>query len=347
MSVNLGVYTSAVAVQDALSNNKFVQFDPTAKRTISPLIRILTSSINTTGVIQRQIARGGGQKASVDLIYQPRLLESSVSSTPLDACSTGDKNGDLSTSYDIDKNSGSWAKGTIDVKTDLVDAVFPHEYYVQQKIRSLMDAVYRSMATKSFAEISALVGNHASTGNATAITGATKDSNGNLSDDLISKMTYDLSMMEVEGITPFAVGGSQDWQRLQNALGYTCCTSALNFDLNEYNRAVGVAPVFDYRAETQWGAGSVYMIVPGALQLVSFNANGGAAVADDDTYKSATIMDPETGVMFDYEAKYDCGVWTFSLGLAHEVFGMPPDMFQTGDRLEGVNYVSEFEISNS
>jgi hypothetical protein len=59
-------------------------------------------------------------------------------------------------------------------------------------------------------------------------------------------------------------------------------------------------------------------------------------------------MHPELNVMFDYYAEYACSgssrQWNFGLAYNFDTAFLPNDMFQVGDRMEGVNGLLEFEV---
>ncbi len=352
MSVDLNTYVSCEPIQQAL-NGKFVDFDPTDNRFVPQFLRVVNSDANTMGVLQNQIDRGDGHKMDVKVTYTPRMQESETSNTPLDACTTGDENGETSTTYEIDNTAGTWAKATVDL-TKLIDNCKTDEYFVSKQVRNLIDVVVRSMGTKTVAEAGALFGNHASTGTDTAVTGATKDSSGTWINDLTGKIEYEIALSEIEGSAVFAFGGSQAFREWQTNVGYNCCTGAYNVDLNAYNETYGPALVFDKRIAKAtvlpWGdADSVGVMVPGALQLLTYNQNRGAngiREINTGTDVVGTLLDPISGILFDYEATYNCKKWTFSVGVAHQLVAMPADMFSGGDDLEGVNYFYNFTIDN-
>lgn len=80
-------------------------------------------------------------------------------------------------------------------------------------------------------------------------------------------------------------------------------------------------------------------LMPGNVQLMTFNKYNGQYVKKNDSFKKFTIVDPYTGLEWDIRWKYDdCNeVWMVTLGLMYELYFMPTDAFRADDPLNGVN----------
>ena len=90
-------------------------------------------------------------------------------------------------------------------------------------------------------------------------------------------------------------------------------------------------------------------IIPGAVQMISFNEFKGILEMNDSTLVQGTLQhpDPALPLTFDYRAEYTCNgadqkVWNFEISLNHDFIFLPADMYQAGDRLEGVNGILTF-----
>jgi hypothetical protein len=87
-------------------------------------------------------------------------------------------------------------------------------------------------------------------------------------------------------------------------------------------------------------------MIPGALQLLTFNKHRGSKYREIDApqLKRGVLAhpNPDINILFDFYAELDCNVWKFYLGVAHHLVAAPADMFFTGDRLSGINGVVEF-----
>jgi hypothetical protein len=94
---------------------------------------------------------------------------------------------------------------------------------------------------------------------------------------------------------------------------------------------------------------AAYSIIPGAVQMISFNEFKGILEMNDSTLVQGTLQhpDPNLPLTFDYRAEYTCNgadskVWNFEVALNHDFIFLPADMYQAGDRLEGVNGILKF-----
>jgi hypothetical protein len=346
MSYESSNYISCPAIQDSL-NAVFNQGDLTNRPYIPPFLSALISDRNKQGVTIQQRLDGKGRKKEVEVTYSPRLCEDSVLDTIATACDSGDPVGELSTTYELDPDVGSSIVRSLTLR-DLIDTCKDDQYYVANTIMKMMDVVIRVMNKKSLSEAATLFGVHATTGSSAAVDVVTQNG-ANLSSDMVDKISYLLKISEFNNNDAWIFGGSFDFNRYYQAVNLACCTDVLNFDLSTYNGQYGPLPVFDKAIETQWGANELGLLLPNALQLITYNEFVGAngiRVLDDATYKQGTLVHPATGIEFDYSAKFDCGRWEFAIGLAHKVVGMPSDMFYGCDELSGTNGFWNFKIVN-
>lgn len=347
MAYESSAYISCEAVQRRLSE-LIGRNDRTNVRYIPPFLSAILSAQNKEGVTLQQVDNGNGRKREVRAVYSPRLCKDTTSDSRLNACDAGEKVGEISTTYEVDPDQGTWKNGQLELR-DLIDTCETDEFYVAQTINKMIDVVVRKMGDTALDEASALFGVNATTGNSAAVSVATQ-SGANISDDMVSKISYLLKISEYNDTAGWAIGGSFAFNRYYQAVGLACCTDALNFDPSSYNGQYGPMPIFDKGVDAAWGTNHVGLLVPGALQMLTFVENRtsrGIRVIDTETEKWGTIVDPVTGIEFDYSAKFDCGVWTFSIGLAHQLVGMPSDMFYQCDTLNGTTGFWDFVIANS
>lgn len=352
MSANLSSYISCPAIQNVLNGDKFVNFDPTTQRAVPNLTRVLASPLNTQGVLQNQIAPGGGRTRTVQVTYSPRLLTSATSDSPIDGCTTTDNYGELDYNYEIDSQVGTWYSESISLD-DLEENCKSDGYWVTSRVNAMIDVVVRRINEKNATELATLFGNHATTLSDAAVEGATLASDGQWVTDLVGKINREKRKEQVMG-NMFAFGSGAAFGEWQDIQGFNCCTGAANVDMNGYNAAYGPALVYDGAIEDAGGFNGdddiFALMAPGAVQMLQYNkydrGERGIRVIDTETEKRGVIFDPLSGLQFDYVAKYDCDVWTFVVGTAHQLVAMPPDMFCAGDPLEGVNYLTQWKIVN-
>lgn len=86
---------------------------------------------------------------------------------------------------------------------------------------------------------------------------------------------------------------------------------------------------------------------PGALQLITYYEYGGVRNKRLPDAEMDVITDPFTGITYDFKAVYDkcTEAWTMSLGIRYMLWGLPINMYQLGDPMEGVTNVLLFEAT--
>jgi hypothetical protein len=81
-------------------------------------------------------------------------------------------------------------------------------------------------------------------------------------------------------------------------------------------------------------------IVPGAIQMLTYNKYKGSYKKESPSFSKGTIVDPYTGLELDMRWKYDdCEEkYILTFGLWYNLFFLPANAFAVGDGLVGVNY---------
>jgi len=131
-----------------------------------------------------------------------------------------------------------------------------------------------------------------------------------------------------------------------------CCADS-GTDLNTFMSQNPFAFVGDYRIEqaSAFDKDNFLVTTPGALQIIRYNQFEGANVIDDDSFTTTTINSPATGLPYDLFISKTCTNGGISINVnlrtAVKLVNMPDDMFGAGDRMEGVNFVNQYLISNS
>ena len=323
------------------------------------LVRFLLSDINKKDTFQRQLTPGDGKLRSVELVYGQRFLESSVGETARIACSGFSADGETSKVYEIDPTVGANKTFSMTLSS-LQTRCEADELYLSKEILKAMNVLIQKMETDAAIAVIANSGNFATdvdngdpAGTTTLKTTKTKTSGGAILTDAIEDVAFE-NMANDFTETPYIFGGAI-WEKYARALGAACCGD-LGVNAGVYKDNSGV--VIGYSQKVQANAANAndgYALIPGAVQMVTFNEFGGSSpwVLDDDSIKQGTLIypDPALPLVFDYYAKYTCTdantkVWDIGLGLAYDFMFLPADMFAVGDRLEGVNGVLGFRVSN-
>lgn len=346
MSCNVGEYIACPNIQETL-NGHFGELSGTYREP-SPFTEFLVSAENTKNVLQREIAPPGNAKIrTVVLRYESRFTENEVSSDANIDCTGGDKPGETSASYDIDPDVGSKKKWTIDL-VDLRSRCEADSVFFARQVQKAMDVLVRDINTKNWTKAATLFGKFPTTGNNSKIDVATKNSSGVYIPQAIERVRYEYMQMDYYG-APALFGGSMEFYNYFDAMSAACCNTATGIDLGVMFGQKNIVPFFDRKAETALGTGEFLAMAPGALQWLYYNrfdGERGIISIDTETEKAGIIVDPYTGIKFDYYAKYDCQVWNFNLSVAHDLVGLPDDLFCADDRMTGVTWVNNFDIVN-
>lgn len=309
----------------------------------APVVEVLKDPLNTNGFLQARMVPGNSKERIVELEYKQRLLESEASTSALPDCDGGDEPGDLSTTYNLDTDVGVSHTWTVRPR-NLQAGMIANDLWVAQEIQRNMDMLARKMDTTCASKIVLNSGDFRD--GDTSKTVATKNSAGGNVFDAIEEIDYQMKELEFYG-TPLVLGHGET-TRYYKAIAANCCADT-GRNLAEYAAQNETVFVQARKIETAAGADNFIVMAPGAAQLVQFNefdGPEGIMAVDGGNYFQGVLADPVTGIEYDYIAKLDCGVWTFQLKTAFDVFFMPTDMYRVEDPLYGSNYILQFAISN-
>lgn len=346
MSCNVGEYLACPNIQENLIGH-FGELSGNYREP-SPFTEFLVSSQNTQNVLQREVAPPGNAKIrTVVLRYESRFTENQVEANADIDCTGGQKPGETSAQYDIDPDVGSKIKWTIEL-ADLRTRCEDDPIFFARQMQKAIDVMIRDINTKNWTKAATLFGVFPTTGNSTKIDIATKNSSGVYVPEAIEKVRYEFMQMDYYG-TPALFGGSETFYNYFQAMQAACCNSTFGIDLGLMFSQKRLVPFFDRKAESALGSGEFLAMAPGALQWIYYNRYDGPrgiVMIDTETEKAGIIVDPITGIKFDYYAKYDCQTWNFTLSVAHDLVGLPTDLFCADDRMTGVTWVNNFDIVN-
>lgn len=348
MSVSTGL-VQCVQIQESLNDN-FTSCDPSLIRESLGVIEFLVSNLNTNNTLQKQVSPGNGKKRQVELLYDQRLLESAVGDSTARVCTSANKYGEEFVTYQIDDDGVSidWQIDT----HDLIQHCQDDAMYFAKQLQLKLDVLLRRMDTKAIDYLRSQVGNFA-VGETNVVAGPpsvktvqTKYSDTKINENALVDIQFAAANAGYCG-NPVLFGWGELWKYMRKFNAGCCAASGLNFgDIFAQN---GAAMVGDYRIETLLGTNNFLSVAPGAAQLLWFNEFAGPTgirTIDTEQTKQTVITDPATGIPFDFFANFVCGVWHFQLKLAFKVVAMPTDMFKSGDRLFGVNWINQYVITN-
>jgi hypothetical protein len=301
--------------------------------------------------MQNQIDKGNGHYRQVELVYQPRQNYADVSSSSNFECGAGTDIRQASTVYEIDPNTGSGLSRKFNLG-EFAEACENDDTFVAFQIRDMIQAVIANMEYDSLTTAVTLIGKNKTNGNYGVINGATKNSSGLFVSTLAEKISYEFLMQEYVGDIKL-IGGSSDYMTYFQSNSGTVSFSTLIANSTEIKRAYAMLdPYFSTYFDTIFGANEILAFIPGQLQLLTYlryRGSRGIRNIDTETYKQGVIIDPISGMAFDYVAQFnecDGGTWTLHVGLSHKLVAIPNDFYNSTDPLYQTNGVANFKIVN-
>jgi hypothetical protein len=305
------------------------------------------SPMNTSGTLQRQVAPGGGKKRKVELLYTPPILESEISTDPVRKCVSENEAGMLSQEYEIGDTGVQYdEKFSI---SNMAEMCKDNPLWFAQRIQAMFDGLYKKIGTINATQLGLLTGKFGTgetgvTNNVKTI--STRKANGDFDIDALAEMEFAASNTGY-GMTPFIFGYHELYKYYKKVASLCCANEGVDYaSFAAQNASVFVA---DKKITNVHGANTFFMLKPGAVQLLSyleFEGASGINTVNDESYKQTVLVDPRTGLRYDFQLKNDCGDISVSLKLNHKLVGLPNDMYSVGDPFHGVTFVNEFAISN-
>lgn len=342
-----------VDLQDQL-NGYFMSCDTGLIREPVPVIEFGMSSLNTNGVLQNQTSPGSAKRRTIQLIYDQRLEESQVNTNCAENCEGGEKDGELDVMYEVTECANiTWSIDLIDLQTHCQ----ADDAYFARSVQKHLDVLVRRIETDAMVKLAALngkfavgdldgpnAGGGAIAGNVKKVT--TKFADGKPDTELLEETSYS-AMLANYCDKPIIFGWGESWKYFKRLQAGCCADSGI--DLRAMLNMFGMAVLGDYRVEAELGVNHFLMVAPGSYQILHYNAFAGPAgiqTLNDDAYKRTVIADPGSGMLFDFSATFDCGLWKFQLKVEWDLVGLPADLFHASDRLNGVTFINEFQIVN-
>lgn len=310
-----------------------------------PLLEFLASQANNAGLSQ-QVGGRNGKRRTVEVTYFPRLLESTVQSGIAD-CSAGSVEGNGITSYSIDDTTAVHRKISFSA-TDLADACNNNAQYAAERILALIDVVERDLATQVATDVAALKGKWANT--------VTVDAQDNLEVD-ITLASGDISPIVHQVInratrkTLFPnhviIAGDELVNYYERTIAGCCSNQGL--DLADMFARYGRAVMYDDRLATALGGDEFGLAIGvGSIALLNYTESGWKQGMPQEAfigsnYAQMMVVSPRTGIPMDLKISDNCGTITISVTGNVKAVGLPDDLFPTGDKYDGVNFVAGLE----
>lgn len=360
MSYNVTSLIDAEAVQLALQAVTDIGSNPIEP---APEIAFLRSAQNTNGILESTVVDGGGTKnKTVKLVYMPRMREDEISTTLTTGCTAGNSEGQKSTTYTIDPSTGVEGKRTF-VIADLVHNQTNTQEFIGKVVAMLIDGTLRKAQSQIAGQMAALYGNFAVDNGETGLTGTTLKtvatkypSSGTpgpvWNPEALQEINFSARNSGFKG-KPYVFGFGaiyRYWEYLFNLGNYSSqgvdFQSWANTGMSQFVESMKMHTALNGPS----GSGSKFLAVDaGALHLLQFNKYAEPALQmHDNALVQTVIVEPKTGLPFNYKAVVNCGeTIDVTVSTAFKVVALPTDMYQTADRLTGTNGVLQFQVTNT
>lgn len=326
-----------------------------------PELQFLVSPQNTKRVLETTVSPGSGKLRTVEVVYTPRVTEEEVNTTLTTACTTGVNAGESSTTYTLDELVGAEFGEDIAI-ADLTRRCQGNPEYFAKRVLAILDGVKRKMQSSVADQIALLNGKFASDNGETGLSGgntlktvktkfpAAVDG-GKWNPEALQEIMFSAKNSGFTGI-PYVFGFGEIWRYWNYLVGLGNFSDG-GMDFATYvnqNQAAFMPSISMHKALNGSGSGTKFMVVDaGSLFLLQYNRfEDDLAKQKGDMLVMDTIIDPTTGIPFNYKVSKPCNeTVTIIISTAFKVVGLPDDMYSGGDRLEGTNGVLEFQITNT
>jgi hypothetical protein len=318
---------------------------PELKRTPVGYLQALTSTTNRAGLETVQIDQKTGKKKKVDITYSPRGLESDVDDEYNDGCT--EEISDVPYEDTVEITDVLSLKGLTFSEDEMRKLCEPDQNWVTRRIAARIDGFMVALNKRLIALQNTNFGNFANGSPAvqsrqllTVESGANRSANP-YGEALIFNDFEDVDQMG----RPMLIGQGKlrNYTRL---VDIGCC--------NDQGINVGEAGDFDYFRDKHVGgvlgnADDFIGLVPGHVQLLTYNKYKGAYVKRNDSFAKYTIIDPVTGLELDMRVKYnDCTErWIFTFSLWYNLWFLPTDAYKSADPLYGTNGTLHFRATEA
>lgn len=327
----------------------------------APEIQFLTSQVNTSRILEQRVVDDGGTKIkTVQVVYTPRLTESTTSTTLTTACTAGNEAGMLSTNYVIDPATGVESVETIEI-SDLARICKSNPDYFAQRVNAQIDVCVRKMQTVVATQMATLFGWFAEDNGETGLTGKTLKTietkfpaavdGGKWNPEALQEIMFSTMNSGFTGI-PYVFGYSAIWRYWNYLIGLGNFSDG-GMDFVKYvnqNQAAFLPSIKTHTALNGSGTGTKFLAVDaGSLFLLQYNRYNDPLVQNaDDALVINTITDPKSGVTFNYKVWKTCAEQiNIKVSTAFKVVGLPSDIYNSADRLYKTNGVLQFQVTNT
>lgn len=312
------------------------------KRTQVGYLQAITSALNTAGTQQIPIDLGDGKIHSVRLKYSQRGTSSDITTTKITDCSTSIEKAPLHQDIDVDQYIAT--KGIKFTEKEMKKLCEPQSQWMAEVINNELDILSVELDKKLLALQAINFGTF--NGGATSKNVQLLDSTNKSAPVYYGESTImeDFAYLDTNS-KPIVIGAGY-LSHYVRQVGIGCC--------NDLGQNIGQAGNLDFFHDRYVGgvlgnANAFIALVPGYIQLLTYNEYAGSYAKENDVFSHGTIVDPVTGIRYDMKWHYnDCDdTYFLQIGLNYDLFFLPADAFAYGDELNGVNFSLKYIATNS
>lgn len=321
----------------------------------SPYTQFIMSEENRSG-IQTDLVPAAGKFLNAVMRYDQKPSVSAI--TEVDdcnlVCSTDNRVGDLSATYQVDPCIKLRYSEGISAP-ELARVCRTNREFVMNRINIMASALEAAVATKFAEDAVALIGKWATDvapltgGNALQV--ATRLTGGiNLNSNFPSKIKLAAKKTGYCGSLGI-FGSSELWEAWDN-LNVGCCADN-GIDLFAMLQRYGISTMWDSYIVAALGGDdrNALMTQLGAMQPVFANMGSTPEFADisgpgSRDFEMFGMTTPRYQIPFDLTVSNTCGNLSWTLETSAWLFAAPMDMFGVGDVYEGVNFVNQLQVTN-
>lgn len=326
-------------------------FIEVGQRESLPFLEYLNSPENVK-MIKMQVAPGGGKLRTIEARWIQRLPETEVvEGADIMNCTATNVYGDSTTTYTLETTDTYQASQLIS-GADIARHCQDNNVYFLESVMRLMDVIDRKVATAAATQAVAEIGTWGTdvedffTMDGDCIEVATIDGSGNVNPFALADIQQAATMSNYPS-SPIAFGGAA-MQRYANAVKAGCC-SQTGIDILAISQQNGFGFAYDSRvAAAQGDQTHALVTTAGAIQWLSYNLaewNSNFTPSVGNGY-ARTIAFTPAGVPVDLTLKDDCGNLSVIVTATGKIVTLPTDIYETGDKFAGVNYVNCVSIVN-
>lgn len=313
------------------------------------------SPLNRNGLAQL-VAPGSAKLKTVQLVYQPRQLQSDVQTdvSTSSLCTASTERGTTSAEYTIDETSNVFNEQLFNVDS-LARACEDNNMFFDEQIMRMIAAADERVNTKNAVQLEALAG--AWSAEVSDISNATLSGNTLQLRTLVPSSTFEPFPVSIEALDaaamvsnfgPYAVIGGMTWYQYNRRLRAACC-SQYGLDAGEIQALFGSANMYDKAAGTALG-GTAYnfVLANGAAQVLYWNRSQGlfGERFSGGSQNFGIVTSPATGIPYDVVIKHDCYNISVTVTATTKVVALPTDMYQVGDDMWEVNGIAKMQVAN-